>query len=77
MTEAIFVRPAFVHRLTEAADAPHPLAALRPVHGRTFLGLADVRTLIMAAPEVGARIIELEASTKFETFPEFHFALVV
>ena len=55
--EAVLVRTTLLHRLAVAADAPEALAALGAVHGRPLLGLADVRALVVAAPQVGAWIV--------------------
>ena len=58
--QAVLVGPPLLHGLAVAADAPEALPALGPVHGRAFLGLADVRALLVAAPEVGARVVQLQ-----------------
>jgi hypothetical protein len=57
MLEAVLVRPPLFHRLAVAADAPEALPALGAVHGWALLGLADVGTLLVAAPQMSARII--------------------
>ena len=65
MFQTVLVGSPLLHGLAVSADAPEALPALGPVHGRAFLGLADVRALLVAAPEVGARVVELQTDIIF------------
>ena len=64
-------------RLALAVDAPAVGRALRPVHRRPLLRLANVRAVLVAAPQVRAGVLELEAGAEPEARPELHPALLV
>lgn len=60
MLEAVLVSPSLLHGLAVPADAPEAFPALGAVHGRPLLRLADVRALLVAAPQMGARVVQLQ-----------------
>ncbi len=69
--------PGRVHGLALAVHAPPVVSAAGAVHRRPLLGLAHVRRGCLAAPQVGARVVELEAPAELESVSELHPALVV
>jgi hypothetical protein len=67
VSESVSALSVVGHGLAVAVDAPAVGAALCPVHWRTLLGLAHVGTRLEAAPEVRARIVQLQKNISLGT----------